>query len=81
MYATRVAGTSQNVTSYEAAVKAVKSDLSAVAANIRSNPRLFRSPKTRSRVADALTKVSFPKKSGNVARTIAGIVPVAIAKA
>lgn len=80
MYTAIVAGRSANVSSYEAAKSAAKDALTVAANNIRSNPRLFRSPKVRTRVAAAVERVTFPKKAGNVAVTVAGVIPVRIKK-
>ena len=96
MYNVNVNGTTvASETSYEKAVASAKSNVTSVAelltdrANaIRSNAKLYRSPRTRANVANALTAqatkaiaaVKFPKKSGDVSLNIAGV-SLAIAKA
>lgn len=84
-----------SVTSYEKAVTAAKTAVTEVsnsilasAESVRRNPKLYRSPKTRRNVADAMVRqalnlagaVKFPKKAGDVAIR-AGGVTLAIAKA
>lgn len=82
-------------TSYEKAVSAAKSAATNAAnaillraSAVLNNPRLYRSPKARRNVAQAMSRqamnvaaaAKFPKKSGNVA-VRAGGVTIAIAKA
>ena len=81
MYNVNVAGSTSEASSYENAVKAAKSALAATAQNIRTNTRFLRSPKARTALAASVLKATFPKKAGNVTRTIGGIVPVTISRA
>jgi hypothetical protein len=80
MYAVAVNNRQTNATSYDAATKAAKSTLADVAQNIRTNPRLFRSPKTRTAVARLVASQTLPKKAGNVERVIGGVVTLRIVK-
>lgn len=95
MYNVTVNGrTAASESSYEKAVAAAKSAATNVAneillraSNVINNPRLYRSPKARRNVAQAMSRqamniaaaAKFPKKSGDVA-VRAGGVTLAIAK-
>lgn len=81
MYNVKVAGSAQSVTSYDAAKAGAKAALATTAENIRTNRRLFRSPKVGARIAAEVLRTSFPKKSGDIRRVVAGVVPVTILKA
>lgn len=81
MYNVSVAGSTASSTSYDGAKATAKANLSAFAENVRTNPRLFRSPKTRTAVAAAALRVVFPKKSGDVTKNVAGVLSVSILKA